>query len=58
MATEKPKFTVIVDEELNKEIEDYMATHRSWSKSATVAYLIKIGLDTIKETQAKEQANK
>lgn len=55
MATEKPKFTVIVEEDLNKEIEDFMFEQRLRSKSAATVQLIQKGLEKIKEDIAKEK---
>lgn len=55
MATEKPKFTVIVEEDLNKEIEDFMFEQRLRSKSAATVHLIQKGLEKLKEDIAKEK---
>lgn len=52
MTTEKPKFTVIVDQNLNKQIEDFMFNNRYRSKSAATVELIQKGLEKIKEEQA------
>ena len=44
MGTDKPKFTVIVDEEVLERIEAYRYHNKLRSKSAAAAELIEIGL--------------
>lgn len=52
MATDKPKFTVIVDKEINRLIEDYrhkynVENEKNISKSAATAKLIELGLQYV-----------
>lgn len=54
MPTDKQKFTVIVDDELNKQIEDYFYNNRLRSKSAAAVELIKMGLQVVNEKSKSE----
>lgn len=54
MGTDKPKFTVIVDNEILDKIEEYRYVHKLRSKSAAAAELIKIGLATIDKKEDKQ----
>lgn len=61
MPTEKPRYTVIVDEELLKEIDDFRFENRYPSRSAATLELIRIGIEQLKkeqEEQKKAQKNK
>ena len=51
MPTEKPRYTVIVDEELLKEIDDFRFENRYPSRSAATLELIRLGMDAIKKQQ-------
>ena len=55
MPTEKPRYTVIVDEELLKEIDDFRFENRYPSRSAATLELIRLGMDAIKN---QKQAQK
>ena len=60
MPTEKPRFTVIVDDELLKKIDDFRFENRYASRSAATLELIKLGLEvldkgTTAEAKSKEQ---
>ena len=48
MATNKPIFSVIVEDNILELIEDYRYKHKLRSKSAAAAELIKIGLQQVK----------
>ena len=61
MPTEKPRYTVIVDEELLKEIDDFRFENRYPSRSAATLELIRLGIEQLKkeqEEQNKAQKNK
>lgn len=61
MPTEKPRYTVIVDEELLKEIDDFRFENRYTSRSAATLELIRLGIEQLKkeqEEQKKAQKNK
>lgn len=51
MPTEKPRYTVIVDKELLKEIDDFRFEKRYPSRSAATIELIRIGLEQVKKAQ-------
>lgn len=57
MPTEKPRYTVIVDEELLKEIDDFRFENRYPSRSAATLELIRLGIEQLKKEQ-EEQKNK
>lgn len=57
MPTEKPRYTVIVDEELLKEIDDYRFENRYPSRSAATLDLIKRGMEALKKEQAEAKKN-
>ena len=51
MPTNKPRFTVIVDEELLKKIDDFHFENRYPSRSAATSELIRFGIETLKKEQ-------
>ncbi len=57
MPTKKPRYTVIVDEELLKEIDDFRFENRYPSRSAATLELIRLGIEQLKKEQ-DEQKNK
>lgn len=58
MATDKPRYTVSVDEELFKRIEDFRFEQRFQTRSEATAELIRLGLETLKKEKEKENENK
>ena len=59
--TQKPRYTVIVDEELLKEIDDFRFENRYPSRSAATLELIRLGIEQLKKEKAsgeKEEATK
>ena len=54
MPTEKPRYTVIVDEKLLKEIDDFRFENRYPSRSAATLDLIKLGMEALKKQQTAE----
>jgi metal-responsive CopG/Arc/MetJ family transcriptional regulator len=61
MPTEKPRYTVIVDEELLKRIDDFRFENRYPSRSAATLELIRLGMEQLEKEQAeakKAQKNK
>ncbi|MBD5149126.1 MAG: hypothetical protein HDT18_01820 [Oscillibacter sp.] len=54
MPTEKPRYTVIVDDELLKRIDDFRFENRYPSRSAATLELIRLGLEQLEKNQAKE----
>lgn len=51
MATTKPRYTVSVDEELFKQIEDFRFQNRFATRSQATCELIRRGLESLKESQ-------
>ena len=58
MPTEKPRYTVIVDEELLKEIDDFRFENRYPSRSAATLELIRLGMKALKKEQEQKKAKK
>lgn len=54
MPTQKPRYTVIVDEELLKEIDDFRFENRYPSRSAATLELIRLGIEQLKKEQEEE----
>lgn len=55
MPTEKPRYTLTVDEELLKKIDDFRFQNRYPSRSAATLDLIRLGIEHLEE---KGKANK
>ena len=53
MPTDKPRYTVIVDEELLKKIDDFRFETRYPSRSAATLELIRLGMEALKKEQEK-----
>ena len=53
MPTEKPRYTVIVDDELLKKIDDFRFENRYPSRSAATLELIRLGMESLKKEQEK-----
>jgi metal-responsive CopG/Arc/MetJ family transcriptional regulator len=56
MPTEKPRYTVIVDDELLKKIDDFRFGNRYPSRSAATLDLIKLGIEVL-EKQIRSEAS-
>ena len=55
MPTEKPRYTVIVDDELLKRIDDFRFENRYSSRSAATLEFIRVGLEEIKKKKKKKK---
>ena len=53
MPTEKPRYSIIVDEELLKKIDDFRFENRYPSRSAATLELIRLGMDALKKELGK-----
>lgn len=51
MPTEKPRYTVIVDEELLKRIDDFRFENRYPSRSAATLDLIRLGMEALEKKE-------
>lgn len=47
--TEKPRYSIIVDDELMKKIEDFRFNGRYQSRSAATVELIRLGFERLEE---------
>lgn len=56
MPTAKPRYTVIVDADLLKEIDDFRFEHRYPSRSAATLELIRLGMETLKQKDRTPEA--
>lgn len=54
MPTQKPRYTVIVDEEMLKEIDDFRFENRYPSRSAATLELIRLGMEALKNSKKEE----
>lgn len=54
MPTEKPRYTVIVDEAMLREIDDFRFENRYPSRSAATLDLIKLGMEALKKQNNEE----
>lgn len=55
MPTEKPRYTVIVDEDLLRRIDDFRFENRYPSRSAATLELIRLGMETLDKQQKKKE---
>lgn len=55
MATDKPRYTVSVDDELFKKIEDFRFEHRFQTRSEATVELIRLGLEQLEKEQAQQK---
>ena len=51
MSTEKPRYSITLDEELFKEVEDFRFEHRYQTRNQATVELIRLGLAEIKKQQ-------
>ncbi|MCI9508945.1 MAG: hypothetical protein HFF10_04280 [Angelakisella sp.] len=58
MPTEKPRFTIVVDEGMLKRIDDFRFENRYPSRSAATLELIRLGLEQVEKGQEKADGNK
>lgn len=54
MPTEKPRITVVVDDDMMHQIEDFRFENRFPSRSAAMVELIRLGIEQIKKEQAEK----
>lgn len=54
MPTEKPRFTITVDEELLKAIDDFRFENRFENRTKAVIALMEKGIEAIKEQNANK----
>lgn len=54
MATEKPRYSITVDEKMLQEIEDFRFGNRIPTRAQATIMLIELGLKALKEKEAKK----
>lgn len=54
MPTEKPRYTIILDEELLKQVDDFRFENRFQSRSAATIELVRLGLEVVKKQVQKK----
>lgn len=54
MATDKPRYTVSVDNDLFQKIEDFRFERRFQTRSEATVELIRLGLESLKKEQKEE----
>ena len=57
MSTDRPRYTVSVDDELLKEIEDYQFEHRYKTRSSATVELIRSGIQQLMQEQPQIAQN-
>ena len=55
MATEKPRYSITLDEEMFQEIEDFRFEHRFQTRNQATIELIRMGLEALKKQQKKKE---
>lgn len=54
MPTEKPRYTIVVDHDLLKRIDDFRFQNRYPSRTAATLDLIRLGLDELDKREAQK----
>lgn len=55
MPTQKPQFTIVVDEETLEKIEDFRYSERYPNRSQAINYLIKKGMEAVEQEKDKDK---
>ncbi len=55
MATDRPRYTVSVDEEMFRQIEDFRFKNRFPTRSEATVELIRLGLEALKEKELQKE---
>lgn len=58
MATEKPRYSITLDDDMFKEVEDFRFEHRYQTRNQATIELIRLGLEAIKEQQKRRKKSK
>lgn len=58
MATEKPRYSITLDDDMFKEVEDFRFEHRYQTRNQATIELIRLGLEAIKEQQKRRKKGK
>lgn len=55
MPTEKPRYTITMDEELLKQVDDFRFENRYATRTQATLELIRLGLEKLKDEQANAE---
>lgn len=55
MATEKPRYSITLDDEMFKEIEDFRFEQRYPNRNQATIELIRLGLEAMKKQQGEQK---
>lgn len=55
MPTEKPRYTITVDDELLQKIDDFRFEKRYQSRSSATVDLIKLGIEALEKSQLNKE---
>ena len=53
MATDKPRYSITLDDDMFREIEDFRFEHRYQTRNQATIELIRLGLEALKKEQAE-----
>lgn len=54
MATQKPRYSITLDEDMFKEVENFRFEHRYQTRNQATIALIRLGLDAVREQQKQQ----
>lgn len=55
MATEKPRYSITLDEDMFQEVEDFRFEQRFQTRNQATIELIRLGLEQLKKAEKKEK---
>ena len=55
MPTSKPRFTIVIDDDLYEKVNDYRYSHRIKSQSEAICKLVELGISKILAEEAEKQ---
>lgn len=58
MSTNRPRYTVSVDDDMFAKIEDFRFEHRFQTRSEATVELIRLGLEAVEEKKKKAKEDK
>ncbi|HIT19797.1 MAG TPA: hypothetical protein IAB57_09370 [Candidatus Fimivivens faecavium] len=53
MATDKPRYSITLDDDMFREIEDFRFEHRYQTRNQATIELIRLGLEALKKEQSE-----
>ena len=55
MATDKPRYSITLDDDMFREIEDFRFEHRYQTRNQATIELIRLGLEALKKEQSEKK---